>query len=99
MNNLESSTALANLRFTLPLFAGQSIVVLGHAPALAEALTSSGLLSVMICPGTWQDQDSDAFELLHCSAGKHEPLPLGTSSVDHIIIPELTQDIAGWIPG
>lgn len=99
MNNMESSSAQANLRFSLPLTAGQSIVVLGHAPALAEALTNSGLLSMMFCPETLRAQDSEKYELSRHTTAKHEPLPFRTSSVDHIIIPELTQDIAGWIPG
>lgn len=94
-----SRSIQADLRFTLPLKAGQHIVVLGQAPALVEALVAGGLLAVMIYPaGDW-DRGADELALSRCSAGGHEPLPLGNSSIDHIVIPELTPGLAGWIPG
>ncbi len=89
----------ADLRFTLPLKAGQYIVVLGRAPALVGALAASGLLAVMIYPAEGRDRGADESDLSRCSASGHEPLPLGDSSIDHVIIPELTPCLAGWIPG
>jgi hypothetical protein len=96
---LGSSDAQADLRFTLPLANGHSVVVLGYAPALVEALANNGLLCMMIYAEAGQEPAVAAPERLYCTASTHGPLPLGATSVDHIIIPELTQDIAGWIPG
>lgn len=94
-----SSDAQADLRFTLPPANGHNVVVLGHAPALVEALANNGHLCVMIYPEASRKPSIEAPERLYCTAGTHDPLPLGATSVDHIIIPELTQDVADWIPG
>lgn len=85
----------SDLRFTLPLIAGQKVVVLGRAFALAESLTSAGLKALLFSPDTNPDMRANT----HCFANEQEQLPVGQSSVDHVLIPEYTLDIAGWIPG
>jgi hypothetical protein len=85
----------SDLRFTMPLQAGQKVVVLGRAFALAESLTDAGLKALLFFPVA----NRDTTALGHCIAGEGEQLPVSQRSVDHVLVPEYTLDMAGWIPG
>jgi hypothetical protein len=85
----------SDLRFTMPLIAGQKVVVLGRAFALAESLASAGFKALLFSPA--KDRDMTAYG--HCIASEREQLPVGQFSVDHVLVPEFTLDMAGWIPG
>lgn len=97
---VEMNFVQSDLRFLLPIQAGQQVAIFGHAPELVDAIATAGITPINVLPGDCADKnDNGRAHVYHAATAYQQPLPLVSASVDHVLMPVLVDQQPEWIIG